>query len=356
MKTMKVATLQGPYHMALEERPIPEPGPGWVRLKNQASGICGSDMHIYNGNHPFLQPGHPMAPFVLGNTFGHEIAGVVHAVGEGVEDIHVGDRAAVDAIIPCHQCELCRVGLYEICSNLEHYGWHHSGGFAEYTLVPAGHVVLIPDEVSLEEAALLDVLVVGLHATHMVGVTMADRVAILGAGPIGLAMAAVCRRAGAREVYITAKHPLQKELARSIGVDLVLDPDIEAATAAVAERTDGMGADCVLESVGYKANTMQLALELVRRGGRIVFTGVFEGDVSLNLGPVLRKEATITGSHAFGMWNLVRELDLAVEMLARGEFPAKRLITHRFPLEQINEAFHQKLEDSANTLKVQLVF
>jgi L-iditol 2-dehydrogenase len=356
MNTMKVATLQGPYCMEIEERPIPEPGPGWVRLKNQASGICGSDMHIYTGNHPFLQPGHPMAPFVLGNTFGHEIAGVVDAVGEDVEGIRVGDRAAVDAIVPCHQCELCLVGLYEICSDLKHYGWHHAGGFAEHTLVPAGHVIPIPDEVSLAEAALLDVLVVGLHAVHTVGVTMADRVAILGAGPIGLAMAAVCRRAGAREIYITAKHPLQEELARNIGVDLVLDPCIEVAVEAVSEHTDGQGVDCVLESVGYKANTMQLALELVRRGGRIVFTGVFEEEVSLNLGTVLRKEATIKGSHAFGMWNLVHELDLALEMMEKGQFPAKQLITHRFPLEQINEAFHQKLEDSANTLKVQLAF
>jgi L-iditol 2-dehydrogenase len=356
MTMMKAAVLEAPYHMAIVERPIPDPGPGWVRLKNAACGICGSDMHIYTGKHPFLQPGHPMADHVLGNTFGHEIAGVVDAVGEGVDGIHVGDRASVDAIVPCHQCDLCRVGLYQICTDLKHYGWHHAGGFAEYTLVPAGQVVPIPEKVSLEEAALLDVLVVGLHASHMVGLTMADRVAILGAGPIGLAMAAVAKRMGAREIYITAKHSLQADMARRIGVDLVLPTDIEAATSAVMRQTDGMGVDRVLESVGYRADTMQLALELVCRGGSIVFTGVFDEHVSLNLGPVLRKEATIKGSHAFGMWGLVHEMDLAVEMLQRGEFPAKELVTHKFSLDRINEAFHQKLEDSAHTLKVQLTF
>jgi 2-desacetyl-2-hydroxyethyl bacteriochlorophyllide A dehydrogenase len=353
---MKAAILEKARRMVIEERPIPEPGPGWVRLKNRASGICGSDMHTYTGNHPWLQPGHPMEQFVLGNVYGHEIAGVVDALGEGVEVVQVGDRAAVNAIVPCYHCEFCRVGLYQICKNLEHYGFHHSGGFAEYTLLPAEHALPIPEEVSFEEAALLDVLVVGVHAVHMARVTMADRVAILGAGPIGLAMAAAAKRAGAREIYITAKYPLQKELARNIGVDLVVDPSIGVAVEAISERTGGLGADCVLESVGYRANTMQLALELVRKGGRIVFTGVFEEDISLNLGTLLIKEAAIQASHAFGLWGLVPELDLAMEMMVKGEFPAKELVTHTFPLEQINEAFKQKIEDSANTLKVELVF
>jgi L-iditol 2-dehydrogenase len=353
---MKVAILEKARHMVIEERPIPEPGPGWVRMRNLASGICGSDMHTYTGNHPWLQPGHPMEQFVLGRVYGHEIAGVVDALGEGVEGVQVGDRAAVNAIVPCYHCEFCRVGLYQICKNLEHYGFHHSGGFAEYTLLPAEHALMIPDGISYQEAALLDVLVVGVHAVHMAGITMADRVAILGAGPIGLAMAAAAKRAGAREIYITAKYPLQAQLARDIGVDLVLDTSWDGAVEAITERTGGLGADCVLESVGYRANTMQLAMELVRKGGRIIFTGVFEEDLTLNLGTLLIKEANIQASHAFGMWDLVPELDLALEMMVRGEFPAKDVVTHTFPLEQINEAFNQKLDDSANTLKVELVF
>ena len=356
MKTMKAAILQKPNLMVIEERPIPEPGPGWVRLKNRASGVCGSDMHTYTGNHPWLQPGHPMERFVLGNVYGHEIAGVVDALGEGVEGVQVGDRAAVNAIVPCYQCEFCRVGLYQICKNLEHYGFHHPGGFAEYTLVPARHVISIPDGVSFEEAALLDVLVVGIHAVHIAGVTMADRVAILGAGPIGLAMAAAAKRSGAREIFITAKYPLQKELAQQIGVDVVLDPAIDTAVEEVLKRTGEMGVDCVLESVGYKANTMQLAIKLVRKGGTIVFTGVFEEDVSLNLGTLLMKEASIRASHAFGMWNLVQELDLAVEMMVKGQFPANDVITHTFPLEQINEAFGQTIREGDKTVKVEIVF
>ena len=185
---------------------------------------------------------------------------------------------------------------------------------------------------------------------------MADRVAILGAGPIGLAMAAAVKRAGAREIFITAKHPVQKELARSIGVDFILEVSAEKAAEAVAEHTGDLGVDCVLESVGYKSNTMDLALQLVRRGGRIVFTGVFEENVSLDLGTILIKEATIKASHAFGMWNLVHELDLAVEMMVKGQFPAKQLITDTFPLDKINEAFNQKIKENTKTVKVEILF
>jgi 2-desacetyl-2-hydroxyethyl bacteriochlorophyllide A dehydrogenase len=356
MKTMKVAVLEKPKQMVIQERPIPEPEPGWVRLKNKASGICGSDMHIYTGNHPWLQPGHPMERFVLGNVYGHEIAGVVDALGDGVEGIGIGESAAVNAIVPCHRCEYCKVGLFQLCRNLEHYGFHHPGGFAEYTLVPAANVLKLPEQLSFQEAAILDVLVVGIHAVQMGAISMADRVAILGAGPIGLAMAAAVKRCGAREIFITAKHPIQKELARSIGVEHVLDTTPDSVIKSVLKHTGELGVDCVLESVGYKSNTMQLALELVRKGGRIVFTGVFEEDISLNLGTVLIKEATIRASHAFGMWDLVHELELAVEMMVKGQFPAKQIITHHFPLEKINEAFEQKIREGESTVKVEILF
>ena len=356
MKTMKAAVLRAARRMVIEEQPVPEPGPGWARIANRASGICGSDMHIYTGNHPWLAPGSPMAKYVLGNVYGHEIAGVVDAVGEGASEVRVGDRVALDAIVPCLKCPYCRVGLYQICTDLSHFGFHHPGGFAEYTLAPAKNLVRIPEGLSFEEAALLDVLVVGVHAVHMAQVTMADRVAVLGAGPIGLAIAAAARRAGARETFITAKYGIQREIAASLGVEQVVEARDEAISGAVAERTGGLGVDCVIESIGYKAKTIELALNLVRKGGRIVFTGVFEQPVTLNFGDLLIKEASISASHAFGLWGLVPEFELALELLVQGLFPARRIITHRYPLEQIGEAFERKLSDPAHTMKVEIVF
>ena len=353
--TMKAAVLRQPRQMVIEELPMPEPGPGWVRVRTIASGICGSDMHIYTGNHPWLAPGSPMEKFVLGNIYGHEVAGVVDAVGEGVTAVEVGERVALDAIVPCRKCDYCRVGLYQICTNLQHYGFHIPGGFAEYLLVPQANAYPLPDGIGFEQGALLDVLVVGIHAVHVAGVSIADRVAILGAGPIGLGMAAAAVRAGARQTFITTEFPLQRDMAAAIGIDHALDYRGDV-TGEVMSLTGDLGVDCVLESVGYKAKTIEQGVALIRKGGRIIFTGVFEEPVTLNFGDLLAKEATIAGSHAFGIWGLVPEYQLAIEMMARGEFPAERVVTHRFRLDQINEAFEVKLEHPDRAMKVQIVF
>jgi len=352
---MKAAVLKRPGELVIEETPIPEPEPGWVRVRNMAAGVCGSDMHIYTGNHPWLAPGNPMEKFVLGNVYGHEVAGTVDKLGEGVTGFNIGDRVSLDALVPCMKCAYCRVGLYQICAHLEHYGFHYPGGFAEYMLVPVTNACRLPDNVSFEEGALLDVLVVGIHAVQLAHISIADRVAVLGAGPIGIGMAAVIKRAGVRQSFITAKHPRQRELAKAIGIDHVLDPNKDVVDE-VLKLTDGLGVDCVLESIGYKSKTIEQGVALIRRQGRIVFTGVFEEPVTLNFGDLLGKEATITASHAFGMWNLVPELQLAVEMVSKGMFPAKQLITHRFPLEKINEAFNVKLSEPDKAMKVMITF
>jgi 2-desacetyl-2-hydroxyethyl bacteriochlorophyllide A dehydrogenase len=352
--TMRAAILEAPRRMVLREVPIPEPESDWVRVRTKAAGVCGSDMHTYTGNHPWLAPGSPMERYVLGNIYGHEVAGVVDAVGEAVTSVKKGDRVAVNAIVPCLRCEYCRIGRYQVCPNLAHYGFQIAGGFAEYLLVPASNAMLLPDSISFEAGALLDVLVVGIHAVQRAGVTMADMVAILGAGPIGLAAAAAARRAGVRTSAITVRHPLHRRLAERIGVEHVVAPEELASLAKAITRERGF--DAVIEAVGYKASTLQDAVDVVRRAGRIVFTGVYEDPVTLDFGKLLMKELTISASHAFGMWNMVPEFELAVEMVERGEFPANDLITHRFELDEINEAFHAKLDRPAETAKVQIVF
>jgi 2-desacetyl-2-hydroxyethyl bacteriochlorophyllide A dehydrogenase len=352
---MKAAVLRQPGEMAIESLPVPEPDAGWVRVKTMASGICGSDLHLYTGNHPWLAPGSPMRASMLGAVYGHEVAGVVDAIGADVTKLAPGDHVALVGIVPCGKCAYCRVGQYQICTDLHHFGLHYSGGFAEYLLIPEDYAYPIPASLSFEEGALLDVLVVGIHAVQRGAVSLADRVAVLGGGPIGLAVAAAAKRAGARDIFLTVRHPLQRQMAERIGVGHILDDD-ELATGRVLEVTGGLGVDCVIEAVGYKASTIATAIAMARRGGRIVFTGVFEEPVPVSFGDILVKELTITASHAFGLWNLTPEFELAVEMLARGEFPAADLVTHRFALEDINQAFHTKLERSAEALKVQIVF
>jgi L-iditol 2-dehydrogenase len=350
---MKAAVLRAPENLVVEELPVPEPPPGWVRVKVRASGICGSDLHIYTGQHPWLAPGSPMEKFVLGNVYGHEVAGTIDALGAGAS-LPIGAPVALNAILPCLHCEYCRVGLYEICPNLEHYGFHQPGGFAEYVLAPEANAVPLPAGMSFAAGALLDVVVVGLHAVQRAGISLSDRVAILGAGPIGLGAAAAAVRAGARTTAMTVQYPLQRRLAERIGVEHVLAVDEMASQAETI--TGGRGFDVVIEAVGYKADVMQRAIDLVRRGGRIVFTGVYESPVTLDFGTLLTKEASISASHAFGNWGLVPEFELASELVAAGRFPVDEIVTHQYPLEAINEAFRAKLDCPAETAKVQIVF
>lgn len=353
-ETMRAAVLVAPGQLRIQDVPLPEPAPGWVRVAVQASGICGSDLHIYTGKHPWLAPGSPMAEFVLGNVYGHEIAGVVDALGDGVSSVGVGDRIAVDAIVPCFRCAFCRAGLYQVCPNLAHYGFQYSGGFAEHVLVPATNAIRLPDELSIEDGALLDPLVVGVHAVHRAGISLADRVLVLGAGPIGLAAVAAAARAGARSVTVVARHDLHRDLADAAGAHHVV-VSAEEADAELGRLTQGEGWDVVIEAVGYQADAMAQAVRLVRRRGRIVFTGVYEVPVALDLGELLMKEASIIASHAFGRWGISHEMDIAIGLMQQGIFRADRFVTQRFALERIDEAFRQKLDHPSETFKVQIL-
>lgn len=353
--TMRAAVLEAPRRMVVRDLPMPQPDPGWVRVRTMASGICGSDLHIYTGDHPWLAPGSPMAERVLGNVYGHEVAGVVDALGEGVASRRIGDRVAVDAIVPCRRCAFCRSGQYQVCPNLGHYGFQHSGGFAEYLLVPEENAIALPDDLTFEDGALLDVLVVGIHAVGRAGVSLADHVLVIGAGPIGLAAASAAVRAGARSVTVTARHDLHRRLALEAGVGHVAQTDADLVRLR-DEATGGLGWDAVIEAVGYKADAMTTALEAVRRQGRIVVTGVYERPVELDFGTLLMKEASIIASHAFGRWGIAAEMDLAVELMRKGVFRAATHVTDRFPLEAIGDAFQQKLEHPERTFKVQIVF
>jgi L-iditol 2-dehydrogenase len=351
---MRAAVLEAPGRMTVKDVPLPEPDAGWVRVRTRAAGICGSDLHIYTGNHPWLAPGSPMEEYVLGNIYGHEVAGVVDKVADDVTSVSEGDRVAVDAIVPCLDCPFCRAGLFQVCPNLAHYGFQYSGGFAEYLLVPAANAVPLPDDLTYEDGALLDPLVVGVHAVHRADVSLADHVLVLGAGAIGLAAAAAANRAGARSTTVVARHPLHRTLAEAAGAQHVVESaaDVEALRESL---TQGHGWDVVIEAVGYRADAMAQAVRFVRRRGRITFTGVYEAPVALDFGELLMKEVSIVASHAFGRWGIAHELELAVELMQQGVFRADRFVTQRFPLERINEAFRQKLDHPAETFKVQLI-
>jgi len=357
-KYMKAAILVKPGNMEVREVPIPEPSYGWVRIKVKACGICGSDMHYYKGNYPELEPDSIIEEKVLGKTYGHEAAGIVDKPGEGVTGLKIGDRVVVIPPFSCMKCEYCRVGLYEDCMDLKIIGYEYPGGFAEYMNVPDRNLFVIPDDISFEEAATLDALTVGVHAVHRGGVSISDRVAVLGAGAIGIALIAVTKKAGVREIFVTAKHPLQRRIVEKMGVSKIYDPGEKDLAEKIISDAGSMGVDCVFESVGVKGKVLEFGISILRKGGKLVFTGLFEEKVNISFWDILIKDATITASGAYGMWNLVPEFQLAVEILRNREFPAKDIVTHKFTLDKINDAFQQKLKpgERDNAIKVEIVF
>lgn len=360
-KLMKAAFLAGPENMEIREIPIPEPEAGWVRVKVKACGICGSDMHYYKGNFPELDPKKIKERSMLDRILGHESAGIIDKLGQDVAGYSVGDRVAVIPPYPCGKCQYCRLGMYEDCSELAIVGYEYSGSFAEYVLVPKNNLYKIPDQITFEEAATLDVIGVAVHAVHRGKVSMADRVCVLGAGAIGLALIAAAKKAGAREIFVMAKHPLQIELVKKMGIkdENIIDPsDSEKAVREIYRKTENLGVDCVLESVGVLGSIIEFGIAIMRKRGRLVFTGLFEEKINLSFWEVLIKDASIIPSGAYGMWDLVPEFLIGAEMLANGEWPGKMIVTHKYPLEKINEAFHQKLipTERNRTIKVEIIF
>ena len=173
-----------------------------------------------------------------------------------------------------------------------------------------------------------------------------------------MASTAVAKKAGVREILVTAKYQLQRKILEKIGVSKIYNPGEKDLTKKIISDTGGRGVDCVIESVGVKGKILEFGVSILRKGGKLVFTGIFEEKVNISFWDILIKDATIIASGAYGMWNLIPEFQLAFEMLKNGEFPAKDIITHRFPLEKINDAFQQKLKQGKRdkTIKVEIVF
>jgi threonine dehydrogenase-like Zn-dependent dehydrogenase len=335
---MKAAIFYGGRDIRVEELPDPRPGPGEVLVDIGAAGICGSDLHPYRGATPW---GGAAAG---ARRAGHELAGIVAAVGDGVANVRVGQRVGVEPmhLVGCGRCRACRRGDYHVCPTR---GQRHgertaSAGFSELDLAVAENVYPLPDHVSLAAASMLDVYACGVHAAHRVPIKPQDVVCVLGTGPIGMTMGQVARAAGARRVIMVGRRDELLGFAKEVGAaDAVVNNSREDVAAAIAELTDGEGCDAVFESVGGTADTLAQAVEAAAFGGVIGIIGAFWGDVSVAYRAANRKEIDLRWCNSYSTWNGVREYQIALDMVAARRVQADPLITHRFPLEEIAAGF-----------------
>lgn len=334
---MKAALFYGGGDIRVQEVPDPEPGPGEVVVRVQAAGVCGSDLHGYRDpSRGWPGVGRPYMT-------GHELAGEVAALGEGVEGLSVGQRVGVEPrhLVGCGTCRWCRSGNYQLCPDLGRIDGRpvHSNGFAEYSLESAEKCFPLPDGLPIEEAAILDVYAVAVHAVHRVPVRPMDTVVVLGSGAIGLATAQVARAAGAGQVIAVGRRDAPLEVARRLGCDATINASQADVAQAVRDLTSGEGAAVVFEAVGGRADTFAQAVEAVSRGGRVGIIGSFVEPQTLDPRTCMRKEASLCWVWSYGTWEGVPEYRIALDMLANGRVEAAPLITHRFPLASIGEAF-----------------
>jgi threonine dehydrogenase-like Zn-dependent dehydrogenase len=336
---MKAALFYGGRDIRVEELSDPVPGPGEVLVDIGAAGVCGSDLHPYRGADPW--GGQVDGP----RRAGHELAGVVAAVGPAVTHVGVGQRIGVEPmhLVGCGVCRQCRRGDYHVCPRrgLRNGERHGSAGFSELDLAVAANVYPLPDAVSLEAASLLDVYGCGVHAINRLPLRASEDVCVVGTGPIGLTMGQVARAAGARRVIMIGRRDEPLEFALKVGAAdaVVNNTRVASLGEAIADLTRGELCDAVFETVGGAEDTMAQAVEAAAFGGRIGIIGAFWGDVAVAYRAANRKELELRWCNSYSTWHGVREFQIALELMAEGRVQAEPLITHRYPLVEIGKAF-----------------
>ena len=323
---MKVAPGEG--HIELRDIPEPHPGPGQVKIRVQAAGLCGTDLHIYKDEFPVRPP----------VALGHEVAGEIADAGDDVERLAPGLRVTTETYFAtCEACRYCRAGRANLCLDRRSIGSGVNGGFARYVIVPAANVRALPENVDFHAGALTEPLACVVHGVSTVPTVFPGDVAVVaGPGAIGLLALQVVKAAGAVVVVLGADGDERRlELARSLGADHVVNVQRENPRERVAALApEGMGADVAYECSGAGAAAAGL-LELVRRGGRYVQIGLFGKPIAWDLDQVCYKELVVTGSNASVPSAWMR----ALQLLRTGQVRAKPLITDIFGLAKWKEAF-----------------
>ena len=333
---MKAGVYHGPGDVRVEDIEIPvisNPDDVLVRVAN--CGICGSDLHRYVVD---LSKFQERPPWTRRAVLGHELSGTVEDIGDGVTGLEEGMVVTVVPYWGCGNCPQCRAGEYQRCADQQMlFRPPNTGGFAEYVVLPASQVYPLPDSMTLEHGAMMDCLACGVHAARLGEAGPSDRVLVIGAGVIGLSAIAVL--AGrVDKIYACDLVPKRLEIAREFGADDAFPVDGEL-SGRLGEVTDGLGPDLVIEAVGGEAPTAQLSFDLAARGGRVVLQGISHHPIPIRPMSIVSRELTVRGGQMYSTWAMRDEFQMAIDMAAEGRADISRLVTHRYPLEKIGEAF-----------------
>jgi threonine dehydrogenase-like Zn-dependent dehydrogenase len=335
---VKAIVWNGPEEMAVEEIPEPTLEPGAVIVRPRAVGICGSEVEGYLG-----KMGNRVPPLVMG----HEFAGIVTEVGEGVDEGLVGRTVAVNPLSSDGTCPLCRAGYTNLCPNRKLVGIHSPGGFAEYVLAPAQNVYPLPEGVEARTGALAEPLANGVHAARLgLANHSVEHAVVIGAGTIGLMCLQAAVLEEIPEVWVVEPYEARREQALALGARGAYASG-EEAREALEGPTGGLGADLVIDAVGAEATRRMAVEELLRPGGRVVFVGLHEDDTTLGFHGVVRGQLDLLGSYAF----TAEDYAQAVEWLVAGRAGIGDL-PPILPLEEGPNAFAELVRGPSERIKV----
>ena len=326
------------------EEPVLHDGEVLVEVK--AAGICGSDIpRVYqNGTYSF-----PLIP-------GHEFSGVVEKAGKAVDPGWIGKRVGIFPLVPCRACGPCRKEQYEMCRHYSYLGSRADGGFAEYAAVPAENLIILPDNVTFAEAAMLEPMAVAVHAMRRAAPDPADIAAVCGLGTIGLLLIMFLQEAGVKNILAIGNKEFQKQMLGKLGLpeEAWCDSRKEDAGRWMMEHTDGAGADIFFECVG-KNETLTWAIDHAAPGGRVMLVGNPYSDMNLEKAvywKILRNQLTVTGTWNSSFSGPQDDWHYVLERLAHKRIDPAALITHRFPLDKLDQGFHIMRDKTEDYIKI----
>ena len=317
---MKAFQVNAPQDYHLVDAEIPEAAPGEVLVRVAFAGICGSDMHIIHGDNAFER---------FPRITGHEFAGLVEAVGEGVEGVTVGDRVCIDPVISCGHCYPCRIGRPNVCTALEVIGVHRNGGFEERVNVPAGNVHRLPENLGLDAAALVEPYTIAANVLGRMQPHPGDRLLILGAGVIGLTILQVARAQGIEDITVSDVIDARLATARELGATRTLNGAEQDVEAEVAALTAGEGMPLIADAACVPALLPQM-LRMASPAGRIGLLGFNPTPSDLVQLEVIKKELTLVGSRLNN-----RKFPEVIELMASGRLDPLALVSHRLPFDDM---------------------
>ncbi len=320
----------------VRETPQPKAAAGTVVVKNMVCGVCGTDVHIYHG-----EPGSAEVtpPVVLG----HEYSGEIVEVGEGVSGLKTGDHVTIDPNIYCGSCVHCRNGKKQLCESMEAVGVTRDGGFAQYSVVPASQAFLLDPKLPFEAGAMAEPTACCLHGIDLAGIRPGDAVCVVGGGAIGLIMVQLAKLSGAGRLVLSEPNAKRREVGLGLGADAAVDPTSPDCQEKLFKALGKEGADVVIECVG-NLSAVKSAFAFAAKGATIVLFSVPKVDAKfeLPLFDVYKKELTIRGSFVNPDTH-----QRAVELLNSGRLDFSSIITHRFSLEEMDQAIAMQMSDES---------